>query len=156
MKKVLFLLLGLILLLLATKFALDYVSSKNVFFPVLKKQSIIIKGVTFTVEIAKTPKEQEVGLSEKTSLPNDKGMLFVFEKPGFYSFWMKNMKLPIDILFINNNKIVTIFENAQPPTSSLENLQIYSPSQEADKTLEINAGTSKKYGIQVGDEIKIQ
>lgn len=156
MKKVLFLLLGLILLLLVAKFGLDYVSNKNDFFPILKKQSVVIKGTTFSVEVAKTSKEQEIGLSERKSLSSDKGMLFVFEKPGIYSFWMKNMKFPIDILFINKNKIVTIFENAKPPISQSENLQIYSPTQEASHVLEINAGLSKKHNIQIGDDVKIQ
>lgn len=118
-----------------------------------KSPTAKIQNQTFKLLLTKTPKEKEIGLSEKTSLPQDTGMLFSFDKADFYSFWMKNMKISIDIIYINKNKIVTIFENVPAPKSADENLSIYKPEEVADKVLEINAGLSQKYGIKKGDEV---
>jgi len=110
----------------------------------------------FNITVAKTPQEKETGLSGKDSLPENSGMLFPFDRPDYYAFWMKDMKFSIDILYINGNKIVTIVENAQPPKSKDEILPIYKPDELADTILEINAGLSKKYNIKKGDLVKIE
>ncbi len=112
-----------------------------------------IGGHTFNIEIAKTPTEKEIGLSSKQSLPQDQGMLFPFDKPGNYSFWMKNMKFPIDIIYIKYNTIVSIFQNVQPPSSTEQELPIYTPVAAADSVLEINAGLSSKYNFKEGDKV---
>lgn len=107
-----------------------------------------IKGHKFELLTAKSEKDKEIGLSKHKTLPKDKGMVFIFDKPGFYAFWMKDMKFPLDIIFIRENKIITIYNNL--PT---DNLTIYSPTQGADRVLEINANLSKKYGFGVGDSV---
>lgn len=121
-----------------------------------KQPTATINNRAFTLLISKSPKEKEIGLSEKTSLPQNSGMLFIFDNVDYHSFWMKNMKIPVDIIFINKDKIVTIIENAQPPKSPEDNLQIFRPDEKADKVLEINAGLSKKYGFKKGDHLKIE
>ncbi len=121
-----------------------------------KTASATINKQTFSILVAKTSKEKQIGLSEKKSLPQNEGMLFPFEKPEFYSFWMKNMKFPIDIIFINKNHIVTVYQNVQPPKSKDENLIIYKPEEPVNTVLEINAGLSKKYNIKKGDEVKTE
>ncbi|MGN6351023.1 MAG: DUF192 domain-containing protein, partial [Candidatus Nitrosocosmicus sp.] len=74
-----------------------------------------IKSLVIYVDLAITPDQQAKGLSIKNSLNDSEGMLFPFDKPGDYSFWMKDMKFPIDILWIDaNNKIVHIEKNLQP------------------------------------------
>ncbi|MBI2431126.1 MAG: DUF192 domain-containing protein [Candidatus Levybacteria bacterium] len=147
-------------LLLAVVFGIVFFQSdlkKNLPFPFFEKNpTLTIKNHTFTILVAKTPQEKEVGLSEKTSLPQNSGMLFPFEKADYYSFWMKNMKISVDIIYINKDKIVTIIENAQAPKSPEDNLQIFRPDEPADKVLEINAGLSKKYGFKNGDGVKIE
>ncbi len=115
-----------------------------------------INNQKFNLLVAKTAKEQEIGLSEKTSLPENTGMLFLFEKPDYYAFWTKTMKIPVDIIYINKNKIVTIIENAAPPKSPDETMPIHRPEEPSDKVLEINAGLSQKYGLKKGDEVKIE
>ncbi len=110
---------------------------------------------TFYVEVAKTSKEQEIGLAKYTSLPKNKAMYFPFEKPDYYSFWMKNMSFPIDILFIREGKIVTIFSSVPVPGKTQTNLPTYQPSTPADSVLEINAGLSKKYGLRTGNYVQI-
>ncbi len=106
--------------------------------------------------VAKNGEEQEIGLSKYSLLPKDEGMIFPFKSAGKYRFWMKNMKFPIDIVYIKNKKVVTVFENAQPPKNKAENPPIYEPTETADTVLEINAGLSKEYGIKKGAEIKYE
>lgn len=120
-----------------------------------KNPTITISNQKISLIVAKTVKEKEVGLSEKTSLPQDSGMIFVFDNADQYPFWMKNMKFPIDIIYINQNKIVNIFDNLQP-VSKDETPPIIRPDEPADKVLEINAGLSNKYGFKKGDEVKIE
>ena len=113
-----------------------------------------INGHTFTVEVAKNSDEQQLGLSGRESLASDHGMLFLFEKPGTYSFWMKNMNFPIDIIFINEDKVVSVVHNAAPADEN-QNPQLYTPEAPIDTALEINAGLAEKYTIKKGDAVKL-
>ncbi len=124
---------------------------------ILKKTvpSATIDDYTFKIEVAKTDKEKETGLAKYNKISNDFGMLFPFGKEGYYSFWMKNMKFPIDIIFIRNGKIIKIFANVPPPKTDNSPLPIYRPDSLSDTVLEINAGLSQKYGFKEGDSVSI-
>lgn len=115
-----------------------------------------INGQTFRLTVAADEKEKEVGLSNRTSLPNDMGMIFPFEEEGFHSFWMKGMKFPIDIIFIRDSRIVDILAQVKPPKSSSESLTVYKPKELADAVLEMNSGLSKKYQFKAGDLVTIK
>lgn len=121
-----------------------------------KSTKVLVNGQTVSVMVAKTDKEKQVGLSGRDKIGENQGMLFVFDKPNYYSFWMKEMKFPIDIIYINGNKITTIVENAKPPLSSNDNLAIYQPSEKSDKVLELNAGSADKLKIKKGTIVKIE
>lgn len=153
--KNLLLILGLFGLALILAFILSNTLIKNnsLFKP---SPTVVIGSHNIKVTIAKTAKEKEVGLSEYTSLPKDAGMIFPFGAAGNYPFWMKNMKLPIDIIYIKNKKVVEVFQNAQPPKNKNENPPIFQSSEPADTVLEINAGLSKEYGIKKGTEVKYE
>src|SRR5579872_5412747 len=110
-------------------------------------QSVTIDNHTFNVELAKNPDEQQKGLGDRNNLDINKGMLFIFDKSDYYSFWMKDMRFPLDMIFIRGNKIVYIFQNV--PIKPFNNVE--QTTQPADKVLEINAGLSKKYGFKIGD-----
>ncbi len=114
-----------------------------------------IDSHTFNVEVVKDSKAQEIGLIKYNSIQDDQGMLFVFNTPAIYSFWMRGMKFPIDIIFINNNTVVSTVENIQPVKATATNIPIYQPVAPADMALEINTGLVKKYNIKKGDTIKI-
>lgn len=120
-----------------------------------KTATVKINNKEFIVYLATTAKTREIGLSEKKSIPENSGMLFEFDNYEFLTFWMKDMKFPIDILFIKDNKIVTIYNNVQNPKSLSENLTLYKPTEVANKVLEINSGLSEKYNIKVGDIVVI-
>lgn len=154
MKKVLLVFALLLIIVAGMVVAQNYLKINNSLF---KKNPIaVINDRTFELTVADSPQEKEIGLSEINSLPENKGMIFLFEKPDYYSFWMKNMKIPIDIIYISNDKIVTIYSNVQPPANSQEGLEIYTPSEPSDKVLEIQAQLSEKYNFKKGDKVIIE
>ena len=85
----------------------------------------------------------------RDSMAEDKAMLFVFEKPGVYNFWMKNCKIPLDIIWLDENyKVVAISPNNQPCGAGdcPSILGVF-----AKYVLEINAGLASKIGLSEGD-----
>jgi uncharacterized membrane protein (UPF0127 family) len=112
-----------------------------------------INGHIFSLYLAKTQDEQSVGLAKYNKINQNQGMLFLFQKADNYSFWMKDMQFPIDIIFIENNKVVDVFQNV--PVSLNDNLPVYTTKTKANKVLEVNAGLAKKYGIKVGTEVRL-
>src|SRR3989344_5019567 len=152
MKKVLLAFAVLILVIAGGILAQNYFKT-NSLFQIQKNPKAIINNNSFELTVVNTPKEMETGLSETSSLPQNKGMLFLFKAPGHYPFWMKDMKMPIDIIYINNNKIITIFSKANPPSGPDESPIIYRPDEPSDKVLEINSGLSEKYGFKKGDTV---
>lgn len=78
------------------------------------------------------------------------GMFFLFDKPGYYSFWMKDMKFPLDFVWIVGDKIIDIDKNIPPDYPGILKSETL-----VDKVLEVNAGVCEKYKIETGDEIKI-
>lgn len=116
--------------------------------------SVKIKGLYINVTLAKTPDELAKGLSIKNSLKEHEGMLFILDAPKKSSFWMKDMKFPIDILWIHpNTTIVHIEKNLQPCISFLI-CASYSPNDLSLYVLEVNAHYTTKNNITVGDEVE--
>ena len=104
----------------------------------------------FSVLIADTPQKRALGLSGRKELSGGKGMLFVFEKPGDYPFWMKDMNFAIDILWINeNNEIIHILENLSPETYP----ESFASEKDSLYVLEFPAGTVVEAGVKLGDKI---
>lgn len=121
----------------------------------LKKESTVtINNKLFKVELADNPAERMQGLSERQSLAEDMGMLFLFEKPDLYTFWMKGMKFPLDIVFISGDKIVTVIDNLQPASTEGQLHSVF-PENPVDKVLEINAGLAQKYNLKKGDSVQL-
>jgi uncharacterized membrane protein (UPF0127 family) len=105
------------------------------------------------VEVVRTEKERGEGLSERKSLAEDSGMLFVFDQLDFYSFWMKGMNFPIDIVWLDENlKIIDFSLSVEPKTYP----KSFLPREPALYALEINAGLVGKYGLKIGDLIQIK
>lgn len=116
---------------------------------------VTIGKQTFTVEVVKNTKDQQIGLTKYTKINDNQGMLFIFDDPDNYGFWMRNMKFSIDIIFIRGDKIVSFVQDAKPTEKGKEPT-IYQPENPSDKVLEINAGLVKKYNIKKGDTVKIE
>lgn len=93
------------------------------------------QSIDLEVEMAKSPKEREIGLMFRTELDMNKGMLFVFPYKKVHKFWMRNTLIPLDMIFFDDNKIVGIVENAKP-----HDLTNVGPEKESDMVLEVPAG----------------
>jgi uncharacterized membrane protein (UPF0127 family) len=110
------------------------------------------RKVSFRVELALTPAEQERGLMFREALGADEGMLFVFDRESVHTFWMKNTLIPLDMLFIDKDRrIVGIVENAEPKTLTGRSVGI--PSQ---YVLEIAGGFSGNFRIRPGHVVEFQ
>ncbi len=97
--------------------------------------------------VASTVQERERGLSGTESLPEDSAMLFTFDKPDFYGIWMKDMKIPIDIFWLDENyKIIHIEENISPQTYP----KVFLPPEKSTYVLETNAGFAEKNKLKEG------
>lgn len=118
--------------------------------------TVAVGNSTFTVDVAVTAREKEIGLGNRDSLASGQGMLFVYDHKERYPFWMRGMRFPIDILWIDDKTIVDISKNVPVSDKPVKDLPLYHPVVPADKVLEINAGLSDKFGITVGNTIKIK
>jgi uncharacterized membrane protein (UPF0127 family) len=111
-------------------------------------------GETIELEVAKTPEQQEIGLMYRSSLPDNRGMLFEFEKPRYTRFWMKNTIIPLDMIFLKGGEVKAIFANVPPCTSDL--CKSYGPSVEIDRVIELAGGRAAELGLKVGDRVTIE
>jgi len=97
------------------------------------------------------------GLGGYDSLPDDRGMLFVFQQSGEYGFWMKDMLISIDIIWISAENQVVHVETAQPePGVPDDRLAVYRPGGPSLYVLEVRAGLADEKGVQAGDEAQIE
>lgn len=105
--------------------------------------------VQLDIEIADTDYETQTGLMYRDAMEPQQGMLFIFREEAMHSFYMKNTKIPLDLLFIDGGmKVATIEENAQPMDESGISSRV--PIQ---YVLEVNAGMVARWGISQGDSI---
>lgn len=115
--------------------------------------TVSIVNQKFKVEIAKTDSEREKGLMNRKSLDANSGMLFIFPSSDIQSFWMKNTLIPLDIIYIDGNKI-TEMTTLNPPIDN--NIPRYTPKNKANFVLELNANTAGKYNFQPGNQVEIK
>lgn len=119
-------------------------------------QNVIItnqnnKDITINVDLAKTQAEQARGLSYRSKLDDYQGMLFIFDDKQVREFWMKDMNFPLDIVWLDDNKIIKISNNLAPEGDKPAN--IYSSSNPVNYVLEVPAGFCEKNNIKAGDKI---
>lgn len=106
---------------------------------------------SISAEVAKTDTQREQGLSGRSCIGSDQAMLFVFNKPGYYPFWMKDMKFPIDMVWLDSNhKVITVKANVNPSTYP-QTLVSKKPSK---YVLELQSGGSQQLNIAEGTVIK--
>lgn len=110
--------------------------------------------LTLTIELAKTTSELQNGLSGRRELATGSGMYFILGKEDFATFWMKDMKFPIDIIWIKQNKIVGIEKNA-PILKDQNSIPTFHSPIQVTNVLEINANLSEENNLLVGDQVKI-
>ncbi len=113
-----------------------------------------VNGHKLHVYIARTIQEKEKGLSGHARLHENQGMLFMFDHADIYSFWMPDMKFPIDIIWIRKNIVQEITTLGIPEKDTP--IPRYTPIEKADMVLEIDAGLAQKYTIVKGTSITIK
>jgi len=102
----------------------------------------------FEVEIADTPERRARGLMFRTDLPEDRGMLFVFNETRQVSFWMQNTPLPLDLVFIGEDGVVIDVPPGEPfSTASID------PGEASRFVLELHEGTAEKVGMAAGTRL---
>lgn len=113
-------------------------------------------GITIQAEIADTPLKRSVGLMYRDHLQKDHGMLFFFGQPEAWSFWMKNTKISLDLIWLDGKKRVTHIERNVPIcTKTDDSCPQYRPnSDDAIYVLEITGGTIDRYKIEKGTKLQ--
>jgi len=117
--------------------------------------TVTIGSKDFHVEIADTSAKRERGLSGRNSIGSD-GMLFVFDIPAIYRFYMPDMHFPLDIIWINNGAVVEVHQDVQPPKPGQDPKETtVTPTSAAQYVLEVPAGFINQYTIEVGTRVNV-
>ncbi|MGK7921390.1 MAG: DUF192 domain-containing protein [Trichodesmium sp.] len=112
-----------------------------------------ISGRIINLEVAKTLKEQALGLMYREELPDNRGMLFSFDPPRVANFWMKNCKIPLDMIFIRSGIVKAIAVNAPP--CKADPCPTYGSDVPVDQVIEVRGGLTRELNLKVGDRIII-
>jgi uncharacterized membrane protein (UPF0127 family) len=115
----------------------------------LKIVELKIMNASLAAEVADTPQASENGLMFRDSLPEDRGMLFVFDHPKSASFWMRNTKIPLSIAFIDSTGKILEIESMKP----LDETVVPSASDQVAYALEVNQGWFSRHGVALGAKI---
>jgi uncharacterized protein len=116
----------------------------------LKTVELKILHASLNAEVADTPQASENGLMFRDSLPEDRGMLFVFEPPKQASFWMRNTRIPLSIAYVDSTGKILEIESMQPLDESV----VPSVSDQVAYALEVNQGWFGRHGIAPGTKIE--
>jgi len=132
-------------------------SFKNSSLDTNSYSTIEIADKKLEVEVANTNEDRKKGLSDRDSLDEGSGMLFAFGQENVTpSFWMKNMKFSIDIIWIDDDTVVGFVKDVKPQGGVGDNgLNLYTPEVKIDYVLEVNSGFVEKNNISPGDPVKI-
>lgn len=121
-------------------------------------KTLTINNAKLKVEVVDTKEKRSKGLGGREKLASDEGMLFIFEKVGKYSFWMKGLTFPLDFIWIKGDQVVEVTKDVKPPLPNQadESLPIYSSKVDIDKVLEVNGGVATKLNVIEGNVVKIE
>jgi uncharacterized membrane protein (UPF0127 family) len=121
-------------------------------FPGYARTHMLYHSQSLNLYVADTEKKREQGLSGVQKLNDHEGMIFIFSKPDYYAFWMKDMNFSLDFIYLHKDTIVDLKSDISP-LSYPETIQPIKPS---DKIIEVNSGTIKKIQAKIGDVIQLQ
>lgn len=118
---------------------------------------VAIRGKRVTMEVVTTPEAQRRGLGGRDGLAADRGMAFPYERAGKHTFWMKDMRFDIDIVWIREDRIVDIRHRVPHPTDpSPSRLPTYTPREIANLVIEVPAGYAALHGWRIGDRVEVR
>jgi uncharacterized membrane protein (UPF0127 family) len=110
----------------------------------------MVEGVSLKAEVAEDDQTREMGLMFRDSLPEDRGMLFIFDQPHQASFWMKNTKIPLSIAFLENDRVINEEKSMRPYDETL----IQSRSDKIRYAIEVNAGWFDRHRVKPGTKVE--
>lgn len=110
-----------------------------------------ISGQVINLEVAKTPLEQTIGLMYRSEVGDDRGMLFPIDPPRVVRFWMRNVSINLDMVFLRDGVVQAIIPNVPP--CSTEPCPTYGPDIPVDSVMELRGGRAGELGLQVGDRL---
>ncbi|MDJ1177224.1 DUF192 domain-containing protein [Roseofilum sp. BLCC_M114] len=113
-----------------------------------------ISGEPIDLEVARTPEQQALGLMYRPELPDNRGMLFPFSSPRILTFWMKNVPVPLDMVFLLDGEVKAIAASVPPCTTP--SCPVYGPNEPVNQVIELRSGRAAELGLQVGDRLEIQ
>lgn len=115
-------------------------------------QTLRVGDRTVKVEVVNTPASVTQGLSDREEIGSD-GLLFIFPQKEYQRFWMKDMKMDLDLIWLSDMKVVDVSENVPKPAvgQALNQLPIYAPKVPVNAVLEVPAGTAKNWNLKIGD-----
>ncbi|HLO50565.1 MAG TPA: DUF192 domain-containing protein [Kamptonema sp.] len=113
-----------------------------------------ISNTVIKLEVTTTPEQQAMGLMYRTSLADDRGMLFSFNPPRSVAFWMKNCKISLDMIFLRDGVVRAIAANSPPCTA--DPCPTYDPKTPVDQVIELRGGRARSLGVKVGDRINVE
>lgn len=116
---------------------------------------VLPDGFVISVEIANDDELRARGLMFRDHLDPGTGMLFFFAEDGHYPFWMKNTRIPLDMIWIDSQRRVAHVKSRVPPCE-VENCPSYPPNVQARYVLELAGGEAEKHGLKAGDTIRFE
>jgi uncharacterized protein len=116
----------------------------------LRTVNLMVGGVSLKAEVAEDDQSREMGLMFRDSLPEDRGMLFIFDQPHQASFWMKNTKIPLSIAFLENDHVISEEKSMRPYDETL----IQSRSDKIRYAIEVNAGWFDRHQVKPGTKVE--
>ena len=119
----------------------------------ISAEATLPENIKIQLEVAQTEEQQMMGLMYRPALPDNRGMLFVFETPQPIKFWMKNVPVALDMVFLQNGVVQYI--QASAPPCDREPCSTYGPNVPIDQVIELRSGRAKELGLQIKDKIKI-
>lgn len=134
-----------------------FLFSFKVWTPSVQTLKVRIGEHTILVEVADSAEERSTGLSGRDGLEEGRGMIFLFPESAVQRFWMKEMKFPIDIIWVRDGRVVGFEEDVPVPAAGVSEseLPVYFSPEAVDMVLEVSAGTVYSLGIQVGDKFEV-
>ncbi len=113
-----------------------------------------MNGEVIQLEVAETQQQKAIGFMFRPEIPDDRGMLFSFDPPRQVSFWMKNVRVPLDMVFLRDGEVVAIAADVPPCTS--DPCPTYGPPELIDSVIELRGGRAAELGLQAGDAIAVE
>jgi uncharacterized protein len=141
-----------------------HIHAAALFFAVMATSSCVsgdaghwveVGGERYKVEVADDDQERARGLMFRDSMPEDRGMLFVHERQEPLAYWMKNTKIPLDILYFDAQRRLVSQQRSVPPCTLGDGCPPYPSSAPARYVLELNAGQAAKLGLKNGAELRL-